>query len=110
MVSPRRREVIIAGLAAAALPVLGFACQAPDAKLVLSGRILAADRKPLAGATIGCGGARVMSDADGRFLLITTTRDYRGLTCDGRPVEGFVADRQRDADGTWRATAGLTLA
>jgi len=108
MVSPRRRQVIIAGLASSVLPALTFA--APQEKLILSGRILDRDGKPLAGAMVAAGAAEVAADADGRFMLVLDTRAYRGVTCDGRPVEGFVSNRRRDADGTWRATVGLTVA
>src|SRR5262245_17270730 len=107
MVSPRRRQVIIGGLAATVLPALGFA--APEEKLILSGRVLAFG-KPLSGATLATGIDPAVTEADGRFFLVTTTRAYRGVTCDGRPVEGFVANRRRGTDGTWRATVGLTLA
>jgi hypothetical protein len=107
MVSLRRREVIIAGLASFFPPLLSFA--APPEKVILSGRILDRDGKALAGATVEAGGSAT-TDADGRFLLVTSTRAYRGVTCDGCPVEGFVSNRRRDHDGTWRATVGLTLA
>ena len=29
---------------------------------------------------------------------------------EGRPVEGYVSNRRRDAEGVWRATVALTLA
>jgi hypothetical protein len=107
MVSLRRREVIIAGLGSFVLPALTFA--APEEKLVLSGRILGSEGKPLAGATVAAGSARAVTDADGRFMLVTTTRLY-GVTCDGRSTEGFVSNQRHDNDGTWRATVGLKLA
>jgi hypothetical protein len=121
MVSLRRRQVIIAGLATAAAPA-AF-CAAPwdvaahttstEEKLVLSGRILGSDGRPLAGATVAAGRDWAATDADGRFALLTTTRRanpplYR-VTCDGHAAEGFVSDQRRDTDGTWRASFGLTL-
>jgi hypothetical protein len=86
MVSPRRRQVLIAGLASLVAPAALAALPDAKEKLVLSGRILGTDGKPLVGATLAAGGAGGVSDADGRFLLITTARAYRGVTCDGHPV------------------------
>jgi hypothetical protein len=117
MVSLRRRQVIIAGLAAAVVPAffpaLSWSFAAPG-KLVLSGRILGADAKPLSGATVSMGTDQVAADADGRFALITTAAQparaqYR-VTHEGRAADGIVADARRDLDGTWRASFGLTLA
>lgn len=110
MVSLRRRQIIIAGLGTVVAPAAFAALPEAKERLVLSGRILGSDGKPLAGAAVAAGGACSLTDADGRFMLITTTRAYRGVTCDGRPVEGYVSNRRRDTDGTWRATVGLTLA
>ena len=110
MVSLRRRQVLIAGLATSVAPAVLSALPEKPEKLVFSGRVLGRDGKPLAGAIVASGKSQAVSDADGRFMLIITTRDYRGVTCDGQPVEGFVSNRWRDTDGTWRATVGLTLA
>jgi len=92
----------VAPAALAALP------ERPE-KLVLSGRILGLDGKPLAAAIVASGVDRTLTDADGRFLLVTTTRLY-GVTCDGRSTEGIIANPRRDIEGTWRATCGLTMA
>jgi protocatechuate 3,4-dioxygenase beta subunit len=108
MVSLRRRQVIIGSLAAAVIPASSFASESND-RLILSGRVLRADGKPLAGAMVAAGTARAETDADGRFVLVTTKPHYR-VSCEGRALEGFVANRCRDPDGTWRATVGLTLA
>jgi hypothetical protein len=108
MVSLRRREMIIAGLATTVVPALSFAAPEKEKKLILSGRILGPDGKPLAGATVATGKDRAVTDADGRFFLNTDTRIY-GVTCDGRWTEGFVSNQRRDTDGTWRATCGLRL-
>jgi hypothetical protein len=109
MVSPRRREVIIAGLATAVAPTVFAALPPAREKLILSGRVLGTNGKPLAGATVAADGARATTDADGRFLLVTRTGIY-GVTCDGRSTEGFLRNQRRDAQGTWRATVALTLA
>jgi len=108
MLSPRRREVIIAGLATLVAPAVFAALPASAEKLVLSGRVLAADGTPLAGARVAAGAAQSITDADGRFVLQTTRPHYR-VSCEGRSLEGFVANRRRDRDGTWRATVGVTL-
>jgi protocatechuate 3,4-dioxygenase beta subunit len=113
MVSLRRRQVIIAGLGTVVAPaaISKTLPEAPDKreKLVLSGRILGADGKPLAGATVAAGRARSATDADGRFMLVTDTRRYR-VTYRGRSAEGLVSNQRPDTDGTWRASFGLTLA
>jgi hypothetical protein len=112
MVSPRRREVIIAGLATAVAPaVLAALPSLPNTareKLILSGRVLGTDGHPPAGATVAADGAQATTDADGRFLLVTRTGIY-GVTCDGRSTEGFLLNQRRDAQGTCRATVALTL-
>jgi hypothetical protein len=112
MVSPRRREVIIAGLATAVAPAVLAAlpslANTAREKLILSGRLLGTDGRPLAGATVAASEAHTLTDADGRFLLLTTTGMY-GVTCEGHSTEGFVSNQRRGADGTWRATVALTL-
>ena len=52
MLSPRRRQVIIAGLGAAIAPAAFAALPSVEApqRLVLSGRVLGPDAKPLSGA------------------------------------------------------------
>jgi hypothetical protein len=109
MVSLRRREVIVAGLGMAIAPAVFCALPAGPEKLVLSGRVLGPDGRPLAGAKVAAGAARAETDADGRFVLVTTRPHYR-VSCEGRALEGFVSNRRRDSEGTWRATVGLSLA
>ena len=100
MVSLTRRQVIIAGLATPLVPAVCFAeAQRPE-RLVLSGRILRRDGKPLAGAEFAVAKQRVVTDADGRFFLVSDTG----------AAGGIAAGARRDSEGTWRATLGLTLA
>ncbi|MEA3194370.1 MAG: hypothetical protein QOD26_2703 [Betaproteobacteria bacterium] len=96
MVSPQRRQVLIGGLVSIAAPSFSFAFENAE-KLVLSGRIVGFDGKPLAGATFAVAKERATTDADGRFMLVTDTRAYAA------------ANARRDAEGTWRATIGLKL-
>jgi len=109
--SVRRRQVIIAGLGAvvapAAFPALPTA-EEPQ-KLLLSGRVLGSEGKPLSGALVAAGRASTATDADGRFMLLTTTPRYR-VTYRGRSAEGRVSSPHTGADGTGRASIGLTLA
>jgi len=109
MLSPRRREVIIAGLGIAIAPAVFATLPAAPEKLILSGRVLAANGAPLAGAQVCAGSAQATTDADGRFVLLTTQPHYR-VSCEGRALEGFVVNRRRDDEGVWRATVGLTVA
>lgn len=96
MVSPQRRQVLIGGLVSIAAPRFSFAFEKAE-KLVLSGRIVGADGKPLADATFAVGKDRVTTDADGRFMLVTDTRAYSP------------SNARRDAEGTLRATIGIKL-
>jgi hypothetical protein len=113
MVSLRRRQVIIAGLgsvvAPAAISRSVFPVPEEPHKLVLSGRIVAPDGKALAGAAVQAGAASAATDADGRFVLVMNTRRYR-ISHRGRFAEGLVSNPRPDAEGTWRASLGLTLA
>jgi hypothetical protein len=110
MVSLRRRQVIIGGLGTLLAPAAlsAVSVDAPR-KLVLSGRILGPDGKPLAGATVTAGRTEAATDADGRFVLTTDTCAYR-VAFGGRSAEGSVSNHRSDADGIWRASFGLTLA
>src|SRR6185436_7504980 len=102
MVSLRRRQVIIGGLAAAALPAVSFARGEPmpqRGKLVLSGRILDADGKPLAGATVEVGADRAATDGDGRFVLSTRAGEPYRVSFEKYAAEGFVAGARPDLDG-----------
>jgi hypothetical protein len=126
MISLRRRQAIIAGLGTLIAPAVLSAprlysshggtprLDASEERLVLSGRVLGLDGKALASATVMVGEDRVATDADGRFVLVTTTRRaerplYR-VSRDGHAAEGVVSNQRRDTDGTWRATFGLMLA
>ena len=143
-ISLRRRRLMMAGLAA---PATLFAAQyggtpgaapvaelaAGDAeKMVVSGRMLGANGKPLSGARVKLlradpkGDASVTTDADGRFMFTTAAVeriDYRVSHhghatpvkqlhfARGRGVPGAQIVRlQRDDAGVWRGTFGLTLA
>lgn len=144
-ISLRRRHFIIAGLAGVAAPAGVFAGQSghhapPSAKsqagdstagLVLSGRILGGDHKPLAGATVEAWQAgaatrcaSTITDGDGRFMFSTITRaEYNDAP---RPISYRVthpayravntrldvaaAPLQRDESGIWRAAVGFSLA
>jgi len=113
MLSPRRRQVIIAGLGTTVAPAVFAALPTVDApqRLVLSGRVVGPDAKPLAGATVAAGQARTATDADGRFVLVTNSPHYR-VSYRARSTAGFVSDSDRrpDGEGSWRASIGLTLA
>ena len=91
MVSLSRRQVLIGGAAIFFVPAVSLA--APE-KAVLSGRITGVDGKPLAGVRF----REALTDADGRFMLVTDTSAFP------------VSSAYRDADGTWRATLSLRLA
>lgn len=157
VISRRRRHLMIAGVAGIAAPVSLFAGtrggNPPDAlfaelsaipharanRLVVSGRILGTNRKPLADATVevwhsDANGDRasVTTDADGRFFTAIAPVGQPGrpqhiqyrVHHNGRdtPVKqlhfarqpGIPADQvaplQRDDTGTWRTTFGVTLA
>lgn len=109
--SLRRRQVIIAGLGAVVAPAAFAALPAVEGpqRLLLSGRVLGPDGGPLSGAAVAAGQARTVTDADGRFMLVTTTPRYR-VTYRGRSTEGMVSNPRPDADGIGRASIGLTLA
>jgi hypothetical protein len=112
MVSLRRRQVIIGGMASTVVPHLAFASFAAEqhGKLVLSGRILSESGKPISGAMVSVGQDQTTSDGDGRFVLTTTSGKAYHVNFSDRTAQGFVSDARRDRDGTWRASFGLTLA
>ena len=146
-ISLQRRHLIMAGLAGVAAPAAVFAAplggdrrSAAEEGLVVSGRVLGSDYKPLADACVEAwhaGDARMRAsattDADGRFMFTTTARTER----DGRPQSisyrvsrhgravaetrldfarpadagrGPGAQLQRDDAGVWRAAVGITIA
>ena len=146
-ISLRRRHFIIAGLAGVAAPAGVFAGQsghhaptfaasqagdsAGGARLVLSGRVLGREQKPLAGATVeawqaGAAApcASTITDGDGRFMFATTARaehgdrprslSYRVTHPAYRAVKSrpdvAAAPLRRDESGIWRAAVGLSLA
>src|SRR4051812_27753034 len=87
MVSLTRRQVLIAGLATPLVPAVSFAAaagQGKPEKLVLSGRILRRDGKPLAGAAFAVAEQPIVTDADGRFVVVTDTRAADGFTSGAR--------------------------
>jgi len=153
-VSLRRRHIIIAGVLSAAAPGTVFASQcgvvdgtrAADAyegsfqgsgELLVSGRVVGADCKPVADALVelppprsGGDGIAVRTDGDGRFMLVTmlparTDAKYLNYRV-SHPEHGTRAARlhfarrlgipsdavtqlQRDDAGVWRATFGVSL-
>src|SRR5262245_15776030 len=136
-ISLRRRYLMIAGLAGAAAPAVAFAGSTASPqdglavssfadRLVVSGRILGADGKPVSGARVEIwrDGSReprssVNTDGDGRFFTAIAhgrPRDLRYRVVQGRrgtPVKRLYfarGDMQRDETGAWRATFGATLA
>ena len=137
--SIRRRQVIITGVASVAAP--GFVLAADRAvrinshdvtaleghtalrgdKLVVSGRVIDAASRAIAGATVETdGAAQTKTDADGRFMLIVSapvlgTRhavDIR-VTHPKRPARTAHIDSRalthRDEHGTRRATLEVAL-
>ena len=152
-ISLRRRQLLIAGLAGAATPGALFAAQCnvtaagqlqlaeiftkgTEETLVVSGRIVAGDCKPLAGALVEVWytdprtAVATSTDADGRFVLTTivpASGDSRSFKIAvSRPGEEHTLTAQRftrepgvsddapmqvhrDEAGLWRTTLGLTF-
>ena len=126
-ISLRRRHLMMAGLAVPAAlysaQYAGMAAAGGAQRLVMSGRILGADGKPLSGARVeilhshSINAIGVETDADGRFLLDAPAAGrqpvrYR-VSRKGYPMRSSrleTAQLQRDESGTWRGTVGLTLA
>ena len=121
-ISLRRRQLIVGSLAAT--PMAALAAQtngtlvtaASHGKLVVSGRILGADGKPVFGALVEVlragSEATATTDADGRFMLTTTASTrlrYRVSHKEhGTRVEQL--SLAQDDAGIWRGTFGLALA
>ena len=105
--------------------------------MVVSGRLLgAADRKPLAGATVELWRAgaqdiraRVVTDGDGRFFTTLAPAPHAGRVhyrvmhsaraTAATPLyferrtdisDDLLAQAQRDGEGVWRVTFGATIA
>jgi protocatechuate 3,4-dioxygenase beta subunit len=131
IVSLRRRQVVIAGLAAAAMPASLLAAQrmggfesavvgltvASEDRLILSGRVIGGAGKPIAGARVTAwrDAAIATSDADGRFMLVANrVADDASAAIDIRvngrrvPANDQVFVR-RDEIGSWRGTLEVAL-
>jgi hypothetical protein len=145
-ISQRRRHMLIAGLAgtaaamSSAASALAGECTSmrgdaetlarfytAEGKLVVSGRIVDAQCKPVAGATIDvlhrdpAARVTVTSDADGRFMFTTIAPGpaqplrYSVMRAGRAPQTSELhitraANLQRDNEGTWRTTFALALA
>jgi hypothetical protein len=150
-ISLRRRHLMIAGLAGAAVPATGLAAVCADNSpldvaagtvsiargdtLLVSGRIVDANCKPVTGARVELlqphapDAAAVLTDGDGRFVLTTIASvaarhvDYRvsrqahsahvarvHFARHARAARADLAQLQRDEAGVWRTTLGVTLA
>jgi hypothetical protein len=128
--SLRRRHLIIAGLAGIAAPAGIFAAsdntngaESTARPLIVSGRLMDSDGKPVAGALVAAAHVSTTTDADGRFVFATVTNTLRNdgpqsLACRvSHPVHGSRdhkinlgrASIQRDDAGAWRAAVGLHL-
>jgi len=121
-ISPRRRQLIVGSLSAAPMAALAsqsggsLAAVTQQGQLVVSGRILGADGKPVFGALVevlrGGPDATATTDADGRFMLATTasTRIRYRVTHQDHETRVEQMSLSQDAAGTWRGTTGLALA
>ena len=126
-ISLRRRHLMMAGLAAPAAlyaaQYAGMAAAGSAQRLVMSGRILGADGKPLSGARVELlhphsnDAIGVETDADGRFVLDSAgvgrqSVRYR-VSRKGHPTRSTPLETvqlQRDETGALRGTFGLMLA
>ena len=121
-VSLRRRQLIIGSLAATPMAALATTSNTPFAvtagaqgKLVVSGRILDADAKPVFGALVEMlragAEATATTDADGRFMLTTTasTRIRYRVSHAEHATRVEQLNLKADDAGTWRGTFGLAL-
>lgn len=121
-ISLRRRQLIVGSLAAT--PMAALATQTSNAigavashgKLVVSGRILGADGKPVFGALVEVlragSDATATTDADGRFMVMMTasTRIRYRVSHDDHETRVEQLQLAQDVAGTWRGTFGLALA
>jgi hypothetical protein len=121
-ISLRRRQMIIGSLAATPMAALATQTSSPFAvtadapgKLVVSGRILGADGKPVFGALVEVlragSEATATTDADGRFMLTTTASTRIRYRVSHKKHETRVEQLKLAADesGTWRGTFGIAL-
>ena len=121
-ISLRRRQLIVGSLAATPMAALAttsnsaFTIAATQGKLVVSGRILGADGKPVFGALVEVlragSEAAATTDADGRFMLTTTASTRIRYRVSHAEHETRVEQLNLEADdaGTWRGTFGIALA
>jgi len=121
-ISLRRRQMIIGSLAATPMAAFATTSNTPFAitaaahgKLVVSGRILGADGKPVFGALVEVlragSEATATTDADGRFVLTTTASNRIRYRVSHKEHATRVEEMNLSADdtGTWRGTFGLAL-
>jgi hypothetical protein len=132
-VSPRRRQLMLAGAAGLAAPTGVLALPAvsgflPGETLLLSGRLVDEAGKPVAGAWVATAGATstrasTRTDGDGRFMLQTDVFGAEAYVEYGAPDSRMSATRRlriayreaparfrRDEQGVWRTTCTLTAA
>jgi hypothetical protein len=141
-ISVRRRQIMIAGAVSAATPAGVLAAQGADPaeltqpavlasfvrsgdKLIVSGRVVDAERNAIAGALVETSHDAVTTttDADGRFMLMTSAgrRGRSGTLVIRAPDPSSPAraasvpenarhDPQRDEHDVWRTTVAVVLA
>ena len=122
-ISPKRRQLIVGSLAATPLSALAssqtgnaIVAAASHGDLVVSGRIVGADGKPVFGALVEVlrAGSDVTAttDADGRFMLTTTasTRIRYRVSHEDHDTRVDQLSLTQDAAGIWRGTFGAALA
>ena len=130
-ISLRRRQVLIAGVVSAAAPAAALAGECAgwaavpagspiteSGTLIVSGRIVDADCKPLAHARIEIVGTTertsATTDGDGRFVVSTHAHaGQRELVwrAGGERVQRIsLRDAVRDDGGAWRTTFSAALA
>ena len=131
-ISLRRRQLMILGVGTAAIPgallagectslaqgVSGLTAGAEGEKLILSGRVVDADCRPLTNARVELAGSGVATtDADGRFMVesrvpaggavrLRVSRGGKTITHATAPGARF----ERDEARVWRTTLGVTFA
>ena len=134
-ISVRRRQFMLAGTASVVAPTVSFAFPASAAPagsemLLVSGRIVDASGKPVAGALVEMASPAhsATTDGDGRFMLKTRVSrrdeyvDYRVSGTALRPAHKRLRVAYgessgtgsntllRDEQGVWRTTCTVTLA
>jgi hypothetical protein len=140
--STSRRQVLVAGLGALGLPLVSCAPITSNRaerslpvgqRLILSGRLTDARGVAVAKATVALNRSdqTTLSDADGRFMMITTvpaTQDLElmvtsesgqivhqslalfGFTHPGVTDERVAANTQYEGDRVWRSSVALSMA